>query len=97
MLEFIRELRDLCDKHLAAEEIGDAPAPAAKKSKKAVKEEPEAEEAAPTQEDVRSALIGYSKKHGKENTFKLLLSFGAKTVSEVKAKDYREILGKAKL
>lgn len=92
-LEFIKELRDLCDKHLAAEAIGDAPAKPAKKTKPA----DDAPLPEPTQEDVRAAMINYSKKHGKENTFKLLLAFGAKTVSEINKKDYKEILGKAKL
>ena len=96
MLEFIRELRDLCDKHLAAEKVGASDDVKVKAPKK--KSEPKVEEQkAVTLDDVRSALIGHSKRHGKENTFKLLLEFGAKTVSEVSEKDYRNILNKAEL
>jgi hypothetical protein len=93
MLEFIRELRDLCDKYLVAEKVATEEPKAKKKKPK----DDEKVETPATLDDVRSSLIEHSKKHGKENTFRLLLSFNAKTVSEVKEKDYPEILAKARL
>lgn len=93
--EFLTELRDLCNKHLMADQILNKEEKPKKSAKKADAEvEPEA---ALTIDDVRAGLMDHSKRHGKENTFKLLIEFKAKTVSEVKEKDYKAIFAKAKL